>query len=67
MSQQEPQPGPQDQGPSPTLTKPYATPADWDSHRRIIERLYLDEDKTLDKVKSIMLQKYGLNATYVYF
>jgi hypothetical protein len=54
---------PKDLGGGLTTTKRYATPADWDLHRHIIERLYLDEDKTLDKVKSIMSTKYGLNAT----
>lgn len=61
--QQELQPSPTDPGAAPPTGKRYATPADWESHRHIIERLYLEEDKTLDKVKSIMSAKYGLNAT----
>jgi hypothetical protein len=42
----------------------YATAEDWERHRPLFTRLYRDENKTLKKVKSIMKEKYGFNATW---
>lgn len=43
--------------------KQYATAKDWQSHRHIIECLYLDEDKTLDQLISIMANRFAFHAT----
>jgi hypothetical protein len=43
----------------------YATAEDWEHHRAMFTRLYLDEKKTLKEVKSIMKDKYGFIATWV--
>lgn len=45
--------------------KKYATAKDWQSHRHIIERLYRDEDKTLEQLIAIMASWFGFHATYV--
>jgi hypothetical protein len=46
----------------PTRTR-YPTAEDWERHRPLFTRLYRDENKSLRKVRSIMKQKYGFNAT----
>ncbi|KAI5865397.1 hypothetical protein GGS23DRAFT_425475 [Durotheca rogersii] len=43
--------------------KRYATSHDWARLQAIIMRLYLDEDKTLDEVKSHMEEHHGFFAT----
>ena len=43
--------------------KQYASAKDWESHRNVIERLYLDEKMTLDKLMAVMANSYGLYAT----
>lgn len=44
----------------------WATAAQWTQYRPKIERLYLQEHKTLREVTEIMLAQYGFRATYVY-
>jgi hypothetical protein len=44
----------------------YATAQDWERYRALFTRLYCDENMTLKDVKSIMKEKYGFNATYVF-
>jgi len=39
-------------------------PDDWEHHRKTIEKLYLDENKTLKEVMSIMADKYDHRGTY---
>jgi hypothetical protein len=41
----------------------YATAEDWERYRPLFTRLYRDENKSLKKVRSIMKEKYGFNAT----
>lgn len=43
--------------------KQYASAKDWESHRHVSERLYLDEKMTLDKLMAVMANSYGLHAT----
>jgi hypothetical protein len=38
----------------------------WVSHRDIIERLYLEENKTLKEVMEKMEREYKFKATYVH-
>jgi hypothetical protein len=53
--------------PNPTpavdARKNFATPSDWDHQKDTIRRLYLDENKKLDEVMSIMSHSHGFNAT----
>jgi hypothetical protein len=52
-----------------TLTLParnrYPTREDWEFYRPILTRLYRDENRTLEEVKSIMKATYGFHATLV--
>jgi hypothetical protein len=45
----------------------WASPEGWEHHRKTIEKLYLDEDKTLKEVMSVMADQYGHKGTYVSF
>ena len=40
---------------------------DWSRHRDRIVHLYIDENKPLKKVRQIMMDERGFNATYVIF
>lgn len=44
--------------------KQYATSQDWTRLQAEIMRLYLDEDKTLEEVKSYMEEHHEFFATY---
>ena len=44
---------------SSSVGRKWATPEEWDRHRQTIERLYLDEDKNLKEVMTIMAENYG--------
>ena len=37
--------------------------ADWDRHRNLITRLYLDEDRPLKEVQQIMQSQFRFKAT----
>ncbi|CZR64437.1 uncharacterized protein PAC_14335 [Phialocephala subalpina] len=39
------------------------TPEDWERHRSIIKRLYVDENKKLKELAAIMVSQHGHNAT----
>ena len=41
----------------------YPTMEDWNRHRGLFTKLYLEENKTLNEVKSILKEQYGFNAT----
>ena len=41
----------------------YATTEDWNRQRGLFTKLYLEENKTLNEVKSILKEQYGFNAT----
>ncbi len=41
----------------------YASPSEWNRVRPIIKRLYVDEDKTLKEVMTIMARDYGHHAS----
>lgn len=41
----------------------YATAEDWNRHRETFTKLYLEENKTLNEVMSIMKEQYGFKAT----
>ena len=56
-------PGPTCSAAANAARKQYASAKDWESHRRVIERLYLDEKMTLDKLMAVMAKNYGLHAT----
>ena len=43
----------------------WASKGDWTDARLLIERLYVDESKTLKEVMAIVEVKYGFRATYV--
>ena len=43
----------------------YPTTEDWEFYRPILTRLYRDENRTLEEVKSIMKATYGFHATLV--
>ncbi len=53
-------------GAQAALRRPWATGADWNSHRALITRLYRDEDRTLTDVMEIMERRHGFYATYGY-
>jgi len=38
--------------------------SDWDRHRDLIMKLYLEEGKTLVEVKAILYKQHGFDATY---
>jgi hypothetical protein len=45
------------------ITQPTSTMQElWDSYRRVIEDLYLKDDKALKEVMSVMEQNYGFQA-----
>ena len=46
-------------------TSRYSTGEDWTMHRSTIARLYIEENKTLKEVMSIMKHSYGFNARQV--
>jgi hypothetical protein len=39
------------------------TPQDWNEQRCLVKRLYLDENRTLKEVMSIMERNHGFKAT----
>ncbi|KAI1423401.1 Clr5 domain-containing protein [Xylaria sp. FL1777] len=41
----------------------YAKPSEWAAQKDIIEKLYLDENKTLDEVRRIMADEHQFHAT----
>lgn len=41
----------------------YATPADWETYRGTITRLYLDEKRSLQEVMEYMVLNHGFLAT----
>lgn len=43
-----------------------ATREDWYRHRNLIKRLYVDEQKTLKQVMTIMASEHRMLATYVF-
>jgi hypothetical protein len=43
----------------------YPAAEDWEFYRPILARLYRDENRTLEEVKSIMKATYGFHATLV--
>ncbi|KAK0106080.1 hypothetical protein ONS95_004585 [Cadophora gregata] len=56
---------------SPSSSRPLQAPAarrskyaalDWDRHKRVIQKLYLDEEKPLEEVMKIMTTEYSFNA-----
>ncbi|XXG99732.1 hypothetical protein Hte_006073 [Hypoxylon texense] len=47
------------------LAKHHATAQDWTRLQAVIMRLYLDEDKTLEEVKSYMEKHHEFTTTYV--
>lgn len=38
-------------------------PKDWNRQRKLIERLYFTEKKTLDEVRELMRNEYGFEAS----
>jgi Clr5 domain len=55
-----------DQEPEAVVVTPSgrnASRSEWDLIRPLIKRLYVDEDKTLKEVMTIMAQDYGHHAT----
>lgn len=48
-----------------TTAKHNATAQDWTRLQTVIMRLYLDEDKTLEEVKSYMEEHHDFTTTYV--
>jgi hypothetical protein len=44
-------------------TRGYSSRSEWDRVRPIIKRLYVDEDKTLKDVITIMARDYGHQAS----
>lgn len=38
----------------------------WESHKEIIRRLYIDEDKTCQQVAVEMRAEYGFDAKYAH-
>ena len=43
--------------------KHYPAAKDWEPRRHIIERLYLEEQMTLDQLMGVMASSYGFHAT----
>lgn len=43
--------------------KQFASPGDWELHKPTIKRLYLDEDRTLPRVRQIMETEHNFHAT----
>jgi hypothetical protein len=41
----------------------WARPEEWELHRPLIKRLYVDEDRTLKEVMKVMSSEHGLHGT----